>query len=120
VDDEAAIRGLSRVGLQRAGFHVEEAIDGQSAIDLFRQNPRLYTAVLLDLVMPKKDGAEVLREIRQLNPSVPVILISGYTEQEVQTLLGPGGASAFLHKPFNSAKLTETLRQVLHGGVTHQ
>jgi two-component system cell cycle sensor histidine kinase/response regulator CckA len=113
VDDEAPIRALGRVGLQRASFQVDEADDGQAAIDAFRNNPNGYVAVLLDLILPRKDGTEVLQEIRLLNPTVPVILMSGYTEQEVQNLLKNGGVAAFLHKPFNSAKLIETLREIL-------
>ena len=71
------------------------------------------TAVLLDLSMPRMGGSETLRHIRERRPDLPVVLMSGYTEQEVasKTPRSPsGGAAGFLQKPFLPEDLASVLR----------
>lgn len=83
VDDERLVRNVERLAMQRAGLTVLEAEDGQQALDLFAQNRDRIDLVVLDLVMPGLDAATTLRGLRALKPGVPVIVQSGYPEEEV-------------------------------------
>ena len=76
---------------------------------------RRLAAVLLDLSMPHMGGPETLRRLRALQPGLPVVLMSGYTEQEVAShfLEGSPGPVAFLQKPFLPRDLVAVLRRVL-------
>jgi CheY-like chemotaxis protein len=78
VDDEPAVLKPMEIMLQRRGFRVVPARDGSSAIELFRQIK--FDAVILDYSMPGISGGEVARTLRQENPSVPIILHTGYKE----------------------------------------
>jgi len=82
VDDEAAVRAVARNMLELMGFSVCTAQDGREAIQLFPQEAPSLACVLLDLTMPELDGAETLRELRRIDPRMPVLIISGYTELE--------------------------------------
>ena len=74
-----------------------------------------FTAVLLDLTMPRLDGAEVLREIRALNPATRVLIMSGYSEQDILDRLRGLGPIAILHKPFTLKILLTRLGEVIAG-----
>ena len=83
VDDEAAVRNVTRIILERSGFTVLTAADGREAIKLFQKHGGKIVCVLLDLTMPHMDGEETYRELRRIRSDVPVILASGYSEQEI-------------------------------------
>lgn len=113
VDDEPLIRHVNQAVLERAGFTVISAANGREALELFRANPHAVQAVLLDLTMPEMDGAETLREIRRLRVDIPVILASGYTEDEAISQFDGAGLAGFLQKPYAAAQLLESLHRVL-------
>jgi two-component system cell cycle sensor histidine kinase/response regulator CckA len=69
--------------------------------------------VLLDLKMPRMDGEEAFKELRKIKRDVPVILSSGYNEQESTERFGDKGLAGFLHKPYKAASLREKLRKAL-------
>ena len=77
------------------------------------------TAVLLDLSMPRMGGAETVRHLRQRSPELPVVLMSGYTEQDVASKIldGLGGAVGFLQKPFLSEDLSSVLRHISQSAI---
>ena len=83
VDDERLIRVVMTKILEHAGYTVTCAEDGQEAVDLFRETPDAFECVLLDFRMPKLDGIEAFTEMREIRSDVPVILCSGYTEEEI-------------------------------------
>jgi PAS domain S-box-containing protein len=113
VEDEEGVREVVGRMLERLGFQVITAEDGIEALQRLDHHGGAMAAVLLDLSMPRMGGAEVLQQIRERRPGVPIILMSGYTEQEVASkLLGPEGAAAFLQKPFLPEDLTSVLRHV--------
>jgi PAS domain S-box-containing protein len=116
IEDEATIRDLALQILQSAGFQVLLAADGEEGLRRFTQNAGQLTAVLLDLTMPRMSGLETLREIRQQQAELPVILMSGYSEEEIRRKHGDLTFQAFLQKPFSRTTLLATLRQVLHSG----
>ncbi|MDB4976685.1 MAG: Multi-sensor hybrid histidine kinase [Myxococcaceae bacterium] len=114
VDDEARVRLLERRVLETYGVSVLEAGTGDEAIDLLAQSDAPVDAVLLDLVMPGLDSASTLRALRRLRPQVPVIIQSGYSEEEVTTrLLEIDEQLAFLPKPFSPKTLVEQVSQLL-------
>jgi PAS domain S-box-containing protein len=113
IDDEAAVREMTRANLEAFGFDVLLAAYGNQGVDLFREHAQRIDAVLLDLTMPDMSGGEVLRAIQQLSPAVRVILSSGYSEEEAASLLTASGSCRFLQKPYRPTVLLDTLRQML-------
>lgn len=112
-DDEPTVLTTANSLLRHRGYQTVLASDGIEAVRLFKASPHDFTAVLLDLTMPGLDGAEVLREIRQLNPSVPVLVMSGFSEQDVLKRLHGLGPVVFLHKPFTMQSLLARLAEVV-------
>jgi PAS domain S-box-containing protein len=113
VDDEDGVRSLAKTILERAGFQVVLAVNGRAGIDLFRQSPDHFDAVLLDLTMPEKNGEEVIDEINRIRPGARIILMSGYSVQEVSTRFVAKGLAGFLQKPFRPDEVLEVLDQAL-------
>jgi two-component system cell cycle sensor histidine kinase/response regulator CckA len=114
-DDEPAVRQVARKFLERWGYEVLEAADGLEALALAeREGGRLHL-VLLDITMPRKDGVETFRELRQVSRTLPVVLMSGFTEQAAATDLGSLGRALFIQKPFKGDDLRRTIAQAIHG-----
>jgi len=113
VEDEPAIRGLSRQVLERHGYRVLEAGDGESALELVRTHPEPIHLLLTDLVMPDMGGTELASRLEDGHPTIRVLFMSGYTDDGVvrNGLLGPG--RAFLQKPFTPAILLRKIRDIL-------
>lgn len=113
VDDEESPRGVAALILQSLGFQVLTAAGGREALDLFQRQPETIRLVLLDLTMPEPNGAETLCELRRLRPDLPVVLMSGYSEEEVRGSLGEQEPSAYLEKPFRPTELSDLLGRIL-------
>jgi PAS domain S-box-containing protein len=110
VDDEEDVRVLARKLLTRAGFAVEVAADGRAGVDAFRARPDDFALVLLDLTMPRLDGAAAFRELRQVRRGVRVILASGYAADEATVGFEGKGLAGFVRKPFRSQELLAAVR----------
>ena len=112
VEDEPSLRDLAKSALESLGYAVETAEDGLAGVELFRAwHPRLR-AVLLDMKMPNMGGLEAFGHMQRIDASVPVIICTGYGEnEEVQQILSGGGAG-LLPKPYRVAQLAEALEQV--------
>jgi CheY-like chemotaxis protein len=113
VDDEAAVRSVTRLILERSGFSVLTAADGREAVKLFQKHGGKIACVLLDLTMPHMDGEETYRELRRIRSDVPVILASGYSEQEIAKHFTGQDPPGFIEKPFESTALMAKLRDTL-------
>jgi len=113
VDDEDAVRVVAARILRSSGFDVITASDGREGLALFHEHHEVIVAVLMDLTMPAMDGVEALREIRALNARVPVVLMSGYNEQDAVDRFAGSGLSGFLQKPFTVEMLRDRLLGVL-------
>ncbi len=121
VEDKAELRAMLRKALERAGYAVEEAADGNAAIDKVRS--RRYLAVLTDLKLPGHSGIDVLREARRAEPTLPVILVTAYGSVEEAVTAMKEGAFDFIQKPVDldhlklllerAAKQQELLRENL-------
>jgi PAS domain S-box-containing protein len=113
VDDEPLVRDLAKTVLSRRGFRVVTAEDGDEALDLYRREGGSIDVILLDYIMPRMNGMQVLKELQQLNPNVRVLFSSGYhTDHEVDQLLA-AGARGFVAKPYRAQDLVHSIRQVL-------
>lgn len=113
VDDEESLRDAVSEVLEFAGFNILTAVDGRAGLDLFMQTKDDLSLVILDLTMPQLDGEAVFKEIRQLAPTMPVILTSGYSETEIRPRFAGKGLTGFLQKPFNQQKLLAAVKEAL-------
>jgi len=114
VDDENAVREVASRILERAGFGVLLAEDGVQALDVItteRQSP--IALVVADLSMPRLGGVALLQRLRELGNPVPLLLISGYAEEEVLTTLARHAPTAFLQKPFDIDQLLNAVSALL-------
>jgi len=112
VDDEDLILQTIGSALKALGLEVLTARDGLEALERFRESPR-PDLVLMDLTMPRMDGREAFQVMHSLDPSVPVVLSSGFTEQDsIQTMSGHNPA-AFIQKPYQVKVLRQLLQRVL-------
>ncbi len=112
VDDDDGVRHVARSLLQRRGFTVVLASDGREGVARFRAIGTELRAVLLDLTMPVLSGAEALATMRAERPDVPVLLMSGYSEHELQATF-TGQVAGFLQKPFRAQDLYSALASFL-------
>ncbi len=112
VDDEAAIRSFVRRVLESRGCFVEEASDGEKALERAAAVTGL-DGVVLDMTMPGLSGSETYIRLRERWPSLPVLLSSGYEEERAAEGLIREPATAFLRKPYPNASLVEALAGIL-------
>jgi two-component system, cell cycle sensor histidine kinase and response regulator CckA len=113
VDDEETVLAVAGEMLRESGFTVLTARDGHEAVEAFRRDGREVSGVVLDLTMPRKSGEETFRELRALRPDLPIVMSSGYSEQDVVQRFAGRGAAGFLQKPYQRAELVERVCEVL-------
>jgi CheY-like chemotaxis protein len=114
VDDEDAIRGLIKTTLEMAGYTVRGACNGKEASQLLEQF--MPDLLITDLLMPEKEGIELIQEVRARYPKMPIIAISGAQTEKTGLYLkvaGSLGADYTLSKPFALKDLLQTVKQVL-------
>ena len=114
-DDEPAVRSAARRALERAGISVLLAADGVEALRVFRENEASITAVVLDLTMPGMSGREVLRAIRELSPKKPVLVSTGYAEEEGLAAAAGDPHAAVLGKPWSARELIVAVERLESG-----
>lgn len=110
-DDEEMVRTVTRMALERAGFRVLLAADGDEAVRLFEENEQRIGGVVLDLTMPRRSGQEVLAIIHRHRPEVPVFLSTGHSEADMAEQLAESPHVHFVGKPFAPKALVERLSQ---------
>ncbi len=116
VDDEDFIRSVVCRALERAGYSTKAAASGQEAVEILARGPSEVAAVLLDLTMPRMDGQQTFIELRKLNPRVPVLLMSGFSESEATARFAGQGLAGFIQKPFEAGALLTQLQEVIGSG----
>jgi two-component system, chemotaxis family, chemotaxis protein CheY len=113
VDDSASIRQMVSFTLKQAGYEVIEAADGQDGLE--KAKTRQVNAVLTDQNMPRMDGLSLVRALRGLPQykSVPILMLTTEAGDTMKTQGKAAGATGWLVKPFDPAKLVEVLKKVL-------
>ncbi len=113
VDDETKMVRAIRDFLTAHKFCVLEAFDGESALDVYYANNAVIDLVLLDVMMPKKDGFEVLEELRENSSLVPVIMLTARGEEYDQVKGFSSGADDYITKPFSPSLLLARVEAML-------
>ncbi len=113
VEDEPAVRTLASTFLTREGYCVIEAEDGERAVDQFAAHRQEISLVLLDVVLPKLNGREVMDRIRAIDPSARVLLTSGYSADGIHTGFVLEEDLLLLQKPYKRDSLLRKVRETL-------
>ncbi len=113
VEDEDRLRQAVAKILRKSGFEVFEAANGSEAIELVQRNARELDVILLDLTLPGAPSHEVIAEAAKARPELKIILTSAYSEETAKTIVSAPSICSFIRKPFQSADLVQTLRNVL-------
>jgi two-component system, cell cycle sensor histidine kinase and response regulator CckA len=113
VEDEPRVRKVTGEMLQLLGLEASLFADGMSAIAFYREQHDTIDLVLLDMVMPEQSGVETFAALREIDPNVPVLIMSGYSQDGDAQSLIDAGAAGFLQKPFNMTQLAAHLRRAL-------
>ncbi len=111
VDDDPSIVDLLNQFLKRKGFKCKTAADGQEAIDLLEKSP--FTIIVTDLIMPRVDGLELLKKVKESWPNTDVIVMTGYTKNFTYTDVIKAGASDFVQKPFTLDEIEAKLQRLI-------
>ncbi len=113
VDDESIIIDATKVMLEKLGYQVMVAESGEQAIDAVLHTGDEIDLVILDLIMPGMDGGKAFDRIREIQPTMPVILSSGYGMNEQVNRILKRGCNGFIQKPFGISKLSQDIRKLL-------
>jgi CheY-like chemotaxis protein len=112
-EDDTQVRDLTKHILEGFGYQVMEAEDGEEAMRVFNENKDRIQLLILDVVMPKKNGKEVYDEITKIRPDIKAIFTSGYNAEIIHKkgILEKG--LGFITKPFSPQELLKKVREVL-------
>jgi PAS domain S-box-containing protein len=113
IDDEETVRNVARQTLQRVGYEVDTAVDGDAALAALADSSP-YDVILVDMTMPGRDGIATLREMRRRGVTAPAMLMSGFSEQQIRPQGEAEGVAEFLQKPFDCAALRAKVDAVIH------
>jgi two-component system response regulator AtoC len=112
-EDELEVREYLEIALKCLGYSVELAQDGDEVISHLQSSPSKVSAVLLDIMMPQRDGIEAMKEIRRLHPQLPIIVVSGVSSTVDVVTAMRSGATDFLSKPVTQLDLQKALNKAL-------
>lgn len=114
VDDEKMILDVTRELLKSLGYQVYVAQSGKEAIDVFTEKQDQINLVIMDMVLPGMSGKKIFDRLREINPDVRVLLVSGYSIDGEAEQIQARGCKGFLPKPFRIAELAQKIREVLN------
>jgi PAS domain S-box-containing protein len=112
VDDEETVRSVASLVLERYGFEVMTANDGEEAVEVYKEHRDRIRLVLLDMTMPRMGGEETFKALVELNPNVRILLSSGYNEQEAIGRFAGSGLAGFIQKPYTPTELVNVVRKI--------
>lgn len=113
VDDEARMRKLIKDFLAQKDFNILEAEDGEKALKVYNENKNKINLILLDVMMPKLDGWSVLRQIRQENKALPIIMLTARSEEQDELFGFELGVDEYITKPFSPKILVARVEAIL-------
>ncbi len=113
IDDEFPVRSVVALSLEHLGYTVVSAASGIEGLELYIANPKDFSLVILDVLMPKMSGDEVFFQMKKINPDVKVLLMSGYTSEDTIKKVLDGGGKDFIQKPFTIQDLAVKVRDCI-------
>lgn len=113
VDDEVRMRKLIKDFLIKKEYNILEAEDGEAALNIYKENKNKIALILLDVMMPKLDGWSVLRQIRQENELLPIVMLTARTEEQDELFGFELGATEYIAKPFSPKILVARVEAIL-------
>jgi len=111
VEDEDAVRSFSARALTNKGYSVLDAPGGETALEILKGHGSAPDLVITDVIMPEMDGPTLATKVREIYPDVPIIFVSGYTEDKFKGQFGEN--TYFLPKPFTLQQLAAKVKDVL-------
>jgi CheY-like chemotaxis protein len=114
VDDEDVVLRTARNALERHGYSILTAGSGPAGIDVLRREKDRISLIVLDLSMPGMTGQQALPHFRAINPLVPVIVSSGFSEIEALRVFEGERLAGFIQKPYTVARLVEKIKAALN------
>lgn len=116
VEDEQRVAELLKAGLEDSGYQISVAFDGEMGLRLFRASE--YDLVISDIILPKMNGFELVKEIRLLNPNIPILMLTalGTTDDKLDGF--DAGADDYMVKPFDFRELDARIKVLLKRKVT--
>ena len=113
VEDEEGLRALNARGLRSRGYTVVEAENGVEAMEVLEEQSGAIDLVVSDVVMPEMDGPTLLKAMREKNPDIKFIFVSGYAEDAFEKSLPEGQQFDFLPKPFTLSQLVAAVKETM-------
>ncbi len=113
VDDEDMIVDVGELLLEKLSYKVLVARSGKEAIKIYKKNRDEISIVLLDMIMPEMGGSETYGKLKEINPTVKVLLCSGYSINDQATQILEQGCDGFIQKPFTLKNLSQRIRKIL-------
>ena len=115
IDDESSVRTVVRMTLQKAGYDVLEAEDGEQAIEAINtgENRLVVDAVICDIRMPKINGIEAIDYFQREYPHVPLVILTGYPETEMAVSFLRKGVADYLVKPVDAERLRDAVEKAM-------
>jgi CheY-like chemotaxis protein len=113
IDDQDHVLKVGQKILERLGYTVLGAGNGEEALVLYKKNKGKIRLVILDMIMPGMNGSEVFEQLKKINPGVKVLLSSGYSLNGEAKRMIERGVRAFIQKPFTMASISQKVREIL-------
>jgi CheY-like chemotaxis protein len=113
VDDEEIVIGVGKQMLEKLGFSVLTAASGKEALNIYRDHKDKIGLVVLDMIMPGMGAGDTYDELQAMDPSIKVLLSSGYGVDQQTSEIMQRGCQGFIQKPFNMQVLSEKIKEIL-------
>jgi PAS domain S-box-containing protein len=113
VEDDLAVRTAVRRLLERQGYHILEAGSGSQALGVLAESPQAIDLVVSDMVMPEMSGLDLRQRLREMRPKLPVLLMSGYSEEAITRLGSAAALGPLIEKPFTVQGILQKVREAL-------
>lgn len=113
IEDNEMMRGLVELILTESGYKVLPAADGVEAVDAYRKFGNDIELVISDLEMPRLNGLDAFRQMKEINPNIKTIFASGYLDTAIKNQLQHEGARYFIHKPYSQDEILDAIRLAL-------
>ncbi|UCE64791.1 MAG: response regulator [Nitrospirota bacterium] len=122
VDDEPDVRKVVRMTLEKAGYDVLEAEDGEKAMDRIKEgeNPLVLDVIITDIRMPKVNGVEAINYFQKEWPTVPLIVLTGFPDLDMATSMIKSGITDYLVKPVEADKLKAAVAKAIENREIHR